>query len=573
MAGPTTQTPKDLKNARSSPAANNTDNADYINGLSNLPDPPAANAAAGSIPTAKKAKGKKAPDQNETGKLLAAKISQLELDAVAEKNQEAEIGGFSLSYASGGNVLASMRKHDLPQDMIAEVAKAFDVGAKMSMVEQGLPSLETMEQLLANLSPTSPALDLPRIYEALFNRPLPISAMDQQKLTEMPPGLFADIEREVKKATKDLNNLLTGMENPLSRLETVQKRYTELLADMKRVDRENTKNKKRSDQLQKEREQSRSELGKTTAMKDKLEKLCRELQRENNKLKDEQKKVEDNERRSREEYGVRTEALLWEVNDTTDQAQNPGSQRGNVDQDELFRQKFKSFVEQYELRELHYHALMRTKEGEVQLNLARYEDQRRRADTETTKVRNLSQQVSTFSNTETELRSQLNIYVEKFKQVEDTLNNSNDLFLTFRKEMEEMSKKTKRLEKENLALTRKQDLTNRNILEMAEERTKFNKEMDQLRKKNNALERLARGMQEQGRVPAEAGAGALENDETESEYDDGDYDEEEGSEDEEYDDDTEEEAIQAQVGALPTSKAQVNGKVNGEVNGVKPIVI
>ncbi len=74
-------------------------------------------------------------------------------------------------------------------------------------------------------------------------------------------------------------------------------------------------------------------------------------------------------------------------------------------------------MEQYELRELHFHALMRTKEGDVQLSLARAEDQRKRAEIETTKARTLSAQVSTFSQTETELRSQLNIYVEKFKQV------------------------------------------------------------------------------------------------------------------------------------------------------------
>ncbi len=60
---------------------------------------------------------------------------------------------------------------------------------------------------------------------------------------------------------------------------------------------------------------------------------------------------------------------------------------------------------------------MRTKEGDVQLSLARAEDQRKRAEIETTKARTLSAQVSTFSQTETELRSQLNIYVEKFKQV------------------------------------------------------------------------------------------------------------------------------------------------------------
>ena len=42
---------------------------------------------------AKKNKGKKVADPNETSKLLAAKISQLEQDAVGEKEQEAEIGG------------------------------------------------------------------------------------------------------------------------------------------------------------------------------------------------------------------------------------------------------------------------------------------------------------------------------------------------------------------------------------------------------------------------------------------------------------------------------------------------
>ena len=75
------------------------------------------------------------------------------------------------------------------------------------------------------------------------------------------------------------------METPLSRLEAVQKKYTELLADMKRLDRENLKSKKRADQVQKEKDQGRSELSKTVSMKEKLEKLCRELTRENKKMK------------------------------------------------------------------------------------------------------------------------------------------------------------------------------------------------------------------------------------------------------------------------------------------------
>jgi chromosome segregation ATPase len=92
-------------------------------------------------------------------------------------------------------------------------------------------------------------------------------------------------EREVKKATRDLNQLLNNMESPLTRLDTVQKKYTELLADMKKLDRDYAKSKKRADQLQKDQDKAKSEFNKTATMKDKLEKLCRELTKENKKVK------------------------------------------------------------------------------------------------------------------------------------------------------------------------------------------------------------------------------------------------------------------------------------------------
>ena len=79
--------------------------------------------------------------------------------------------------------------------------------------------------------------------------------------------------------------------------------------------------------------------------------------------------------------------------------------------------KFRSFVEQFELREAHFYSLLRTKELDVQLNLCRYDHQRKLAEAEAARAKALSAQVSTFSQTEAELRSQLNIYVEKFKQV------------------------------------------------------------------------------------------------------------------------------------------------------------
>jgi hypothetical protein len=82
-----------------------------------------------------------------------------------------------------------------------------------------------------------------------------------------------------------------------------------------------------------------------------------------------------------------------------------------------FRQKFKSFIDQYELRELQFHSLLRTKELEIQYQMARLEQQRKQQEAESSKSHQLTRQVSTFSQTENELRTQLNIYVEKFKQV------------------------------------------------------------------------------------------------------------------------------------------------------------
>lgn len=235
-----------------------------------------------------------------------------------------------------------------------------------------------------------------------------------------------------------------------------------------------------------------------------------------------------------------------------------------------FAQRFKSFIDQYELRELHFHSQMRTKELEVQYNLARYEREKKNYETELARSRQLNAQVQTFSKTETELRQQLNVYVDKFKQVglaplqqpsaqtddprkvEDTLNNSNDLFLTFRKEMEDMSKKSKRLERENETLKRKHEQVNGNIIKMAEERNKNLAEIDDLRKKLEKLNGIIKQMQQQGRGIPQGLTGTVENgyvegdlDGDESEYEDDEYDEGEDEEvsDEvdEYDDETEDE--------------------------------
>ncbi|KAK4127888.1 hypothetical protein N657DRAFT_234219 [Parathielavia appendiculata] len=361
----------------------------------------------------------------------------------------------------------------------------------------------------------------------------------------------AEIEREVRKANRELHSQTSKMSD-IQKIEHLTKRCSDLLSEMKRHERESIKNKKRGDQLQKDKDNSRNELNKTVSLKEKLEKLCRELQKENNKLKNENKTLSDTQVRSQNTWDERYSGLLRRMDDYQEEKDNPRKQVVDMKVEELFRQRFKSFIDQYELRELHFHSQMRTKELEVQYNLARYEREKKNYEAETARSRQLNAQVQTFSKTETELRQQLNVYVDKFKQVEDTLNNSNDLFMTFRKEMEDMSKKTKRLERENENLKRKHDQVNGNILKMAEERNKNLAEIDELKKKLEKLNGIIKQMQQQGRGIPQGLTGQVESgytegdlDGDESEYEDDEYDEgedEEGSEDgDEYDDETEDE--------------------------------
>ena len=82
-----------------------------------------------------------------------------------------------------------------------------------------------------------------------------------------------------------------------------------------------------------------------------------------------------------------------------------------------FRTRCKVIADSYDLRELHFKTILRHKDAEIANLAAKHEVERKRAEAEASRCRTLTNQVSTFSHTEAELRSQLNIYVEKFKQV------------------------------------------------------------------------------------------------------------------------------------------------------------
>ena len=186
---------------------------------------------------------------------------------------------------------------------------------------------------------------------------------------------------------------------------------------MKKLERDHAKNKKKADQLQKDQDKSKSEHNKTVTMKDKLEKLCRELTKENKKVKEDNKRLEDTEKMAREDVNERLDQMLYDVQDVMNAKASAQGENLHLYMDELFHTRSKVLSDQANLRESHFKTVLRHKDAELAYLGARHETEKKRADIESTRCRTLTNQVSTFSKTEAELRSQLNIYVEKFKQV------------------------------------------------------------------------------------------------------------------------------------------------------------
>ncbi|CAK7264872.1 hypothetical protein SEPCBS57363_001293 [Sporothrix epigloea] len=226
-----------------------------------------------------------------------------------------------------------------------------------------------------------------------------------------------EIEKEVRRANRELHNQTAKMD-AVQKADHLSRRCTELLHEMKRHERENLKNKKRADQLQKERDQSRTELNKTVSLKEKLEKLCRELQKENNKLKVFLTKTRGNanEVSNLNTWDQKYATLLQKLDDLQEEKDNPKKQVIDVGLEELFRQRFKSLIDQYELRELHFHSLMRTKELEVQYNMARYERERRRVEGEVALSQRLNGQVQDLQKVEARLQAEMKLILEKIEQ-------------------------------------------------------------------------------------------------------------------------------------------------------------
>ncbi|KAL7749807.1 hypothetical protein RI367_004683 [Sorochytrium milnesiophthora] len=275
----------------------------------------------------------------------------------------------------------------------------------------------------------------------------------------------------------------------------LQAQYTELRELFKDLESDYQSLKTGFQTLKQQKADAESELVKMRTVKDKLEDVARALTKENKRLKTDMSKFQNIEGRLQETLNDQLEFMMEEV---VKKVVQDGEKRRVEETDSQVAQlheKLQSFMEQYNTREAHFASVLKSKDLELAIYRAKFEKTGLALAEKQGHGMRLEHQIVEFKKTEEELRRQLSTYVDKFRQVEDTLSKSNELFTTFREEMELLTRKTKKLEKENDASRSKCERLNATLILMNDIQARHVKTIDTLTAQKSKLESLCRALQ------------------------------------------------------------------------------
>ncbi|XP_027828302.2 beta-taxilin [Ovis aries] len=318
------------------------------------------------------------------------------------------------------------------------------------------------------------------------------------------------LEKKILKGLGKEGNLLmqnlNKLQTPEEKFDFLFKKYAELLDEHRTEQRKLKLLQKKQAQIQKEKDQLQSEHSRAILARSKLESLCRELQRHNKTLK------EETLQRAREEEEKRKEITSHFQNTLTDiQAQIEQQSERNMklcQENTELAEKLKSIIDQYELREEHLDKIFKHRELQQKLVDAKLEqaqemmkeaEERHKREKEylLNQAAEWKLQAKVLKEQETVLQAQLTLYSGRFEEFQSTLTKSNEVFATFKQEMDKTTKKMKKLEKDTATWKARFENCNKALLDMIEEKALRAKEYECFVMKIGRLENLCRALQEE----------------------------------------------------------------------------
>ncbi|XP_054271947.1 alpha-taxilin [Macrosteles quadrilineatus] len=307
-------------------------------------------------------------------------------------------------------------------------------------------------------------------------------------------------DKSVDHVLRALNSLHTTEE----KLAAMCKKYADIFDEHRKLQLLHKQTEKRCSMLQREKEQLQTEHSKAILTRSRLENLCRELQRQNKAIKDESLLKIREEEEKRKEVSAKFQTTMNEI--TTLMQQNNDKNMKLRDDNIDMTTKLKNICEQYEIRQQQVERISKQMQLEQQLADAKLAKLKMEMAAEREmllrekqqlllEIQQYQQRCTEFQATEVNLRNQISMYNDKYDEFQKALARSNDVFGGFKGEMEKMSKKICKLEKETSSWKQRWERSHNALLEMAADKQKSEQELAVVSRQLVTLQGLCRTLQ------------------------------------------------------------------------------
>ncbi|XP_037944567.1 gamma-taxilin-like [Teleopsis dalmanni] len=316
-----------------------------------------------------------------------------------------------------------------------------------------------------------------------------------------------EAREEKQKDLKFEEQILKSLEETTTseqKFELLLKKYIESDRESRRIKQDLKEKTRNLEVVQREKENLQREHNKNVLMKDKLQEVCREQQKLIKSVKNESlQKIRDEEER-RKETQLKFQSSLNEI--TQSLSKNNEENLKLRDHNVEMTQKLKFLADQYRTRELQMEKLNEQVQLESQLHQAKLNKVEVASAMEKEilikekqialeKLLQTQTALKELAERETALKEQLNLYTAKYDDFQSSLKKSNDVFTTYKIELEKMSKNTKKLEKESLEWKHKWEKSNATLIELATEKQERDDHAKRCNKQVEQLQKLLRALQ------------------------------------------------------------------------------
>ena len=234
----------------------------------------------------------------------------------------------------------------------------------------------------------------------------------------------------------------------------------------------------------------KDKLDRSLKHKQSLESLCKELQSRNKKLSEDLRHLSTEQVNNHTDMKVRFEANLKDIQTQLNKHSEERAQQAK--ENDKLRENLAQLLKFDSMREEHCAQQLKTKDLEAKLLEAKLAQQSDFAAAETKKSLESQIALEAAKKIEVTLRAQLQGYSQKFEEVQSTLAKSNDLFASFKTEMERSAAAMKKSESEKMALEKKHSAAQLSLIAQFEERQAERVEFEKMQRQNAVLTSLCK---------------------------------------------------------------------------------